>query len=179
MVSYNHVEVNEKKKSIEIWLGHLKVGEGSSSFISPLMPPNLIKSSAKSSRTSLQSTSSSVSNAAKSSAKAIGRGLKRIKKGANAIVRPLKRAKHALSNVSSPAISEQEDEPAAEDRSSLHTNDSPEVIDLGSDEEPDDLEKELGLSKFFSYLVNLTHFDSQQRPRKPGGPQYTRSSNLT
>ena len=33
---YNHIGVNEKK-SIEIWLGHLKVREGSSTFITPFM----------------------------------------------------------------------------------------------------------------------------------------------
>jgi hypothetical protein len=154
MGSYNRVEANEKK-SIEIWLGHLKVSKGSSTFITLLMPPNSTKSSAKSSHTSLQSTSSSVSNAARSSAKAIGRGLKRIRKGATAIVRPLKRTKqlkHALSNVSSPAISEVED---AEDQASLKTGDSPEVIELGSDEELEDLEKELGPSKFSYFVTSI------------------------
>lgn len=31
---YNHIGVNKK---IKIWLGHLKVREGSSTFITPLM----------------------------------------------------------------------------------------------------------------------------------------------
>ena len=58
--------------------------------------------------------SSSVSNAAKSSAKAIRHGLKHIKKGATAIIQPLKWAKHVLSNILSPAISELEDDWATE-----------------------------------------------------------------
>ena len=111
------------------------------------------KSSVKSSRSSVQSTTSSISSVAKSSAKAIGRGIKRIKKGANKIVRPLKQAKHALSNVSSPAISGAEDDPATDDQASTKTNDSPEVIKVGSDEELDDLEKELGPSTFYSFFI--------------------------
>jgi hypothetical protein len=68
-----------------------------------------------------------------------------------------------LSNISSPAISELEDNLATE-QSSLKINDSPEVIDLGSDEELEDLEKELGPSKFSSYLVTsliLIHSNGQ------------------
>ena len=56
---------------------------------------------------------SSVSSVARTSVKAIGHGIKHIKKGASAIIRPLKWAKHALSNISSPAISDTEDDPAS------------------------------------------------------------------
>ncbi|KAF8502348.1 hypothetical protein F5888DRAFT_1800846 [Russula emetica] len=85
MASSGLIEASEKEQFIEVWLTHLK-------------------SSAKSLHSSLHSRTSSVSSAARSSAKAIGQGIKRIKKGADAIIRPLKRAKHALSNVSSPVI---------------------------------------------------------------------------
>jgi hypothetical protein len=71
-------------------------------------------------------------------------GIKHIKKGANAITCPLKWAKHALSNVSSPIISDAED--PIGDEASVKANESPEVIDVKSDsEEMDDLEKELGM----------------------------------
>lgn len=126
------------------------------------MPPNSTKSSVKLSHTSLQSTSSSVSNAAKSSAKAIGHGLKHIKKGTTAIIQPLKWAKLVPSNILSPAISELEDNWATE-QSSLKTNDLPEVIDLESDEELEDLEKELGPSKFSSYLVASFQFTAMAK----------------
>jgi hypothetical protein len=52
----------------------------------------------------------------------------------------------------SPAISEVED---AEDQASLQTGDSPEVIELGSDEELEDLEKELGPSKFSYFVTSI------------------------
>jgi hypothetical protein len=106
------------------------------------MPPKSLKSSA--SRTSLQSTTpSSVSTAAKSTA--IGRGLKRIKKGVAAIVRPQKRAKYA----SSPVMSDEDEDLVTEDQFSTKTND-PEVIELASDADVnmEDLEKELGQSNF-------------------------------
>jgi hypothetical protein len=113
------------------------------------------KSSKKSSSSSIRSTTPSVSSTAISSAKAVGRGLKRIKNGASKIIRPLKRAKHALSTVSSPAISDAEDDPA-----SINTNETPEVIEVGSDgEELDDLEKELGKSLFILFLLSHSfHF---------------------
>jgi len=72
-----------------------------------------------------------------------------IKKGASAIARPLKRAKHALSNVSSPADSDAENGLAGdEDQDSLNTADLPEVFEVDSDsDELDDLEKELAAAK--------------------------------
>jgi len=118
------------------------------------MPNNSTKSSAKSSRSSLHSRTSSISSAATSSAKAIGQGIKRIKKGTGAIVRPLKRAKHALSNVSSPVISDVED-PTTDDQASIKTNGLLEVIAVGSDEELDDLEKELGAFTYYFFLAVL------------------------
>jgi hypothetical protein len=71
------------------------------------------QSSAKSSCSSLQSavSTSSLSNAVRSSAKAIGHGIKCIKKGASSVTRPLKRVKQALSNVSSPAMSNEGSDP--------------------------------------------------------------------
>jgi hypothetical protein len=57
-----------------------------------------------------------------------------------------------LSNVLSPAISEVED---AEDQASLKTSDTLEVIELGSDEELEDLEKELDLSKFSYFVTSI------------------------
>jgi hypothetical protein len=119
------------------------------------MPHDSTKSSAKSSCSSLQSKTSSVSSAAKSRAKAIGRGTKRIKNDANTVVRPPKRAKHALSNVSSPVISEisdSEDDPT-DYQPSIKTNTSLEVTEIVSDEEHDDHEKELGTSPFYSSLA--------------------------
>ncbi|KAF8502338.1 hypothetical protein F5888DRAFT_1871875 [Russula emetica] len=127
MASSGLIEASEKEQFIEIWLTHLK-------------------SSAKSSHSSLHSHTSSISSAATSSAKAIGQGIKRIKKGTGAIVRPLKRAKHALSNVSSPVISDAED-PTTDDQASIKTNGLLEVIAVGSDEELDDLEKELAVKE--------------------------------
>jgi len=69
-----------------------------------------------------------------------------------------------LSNVLSPVISKIEDNPATKDQASFKTNDSPEIIKLGSDEELEDLEKELGMSKFSSYLITSLisiHSDGQ------------------
>lgn len=124
------------------------------------------KSSARSSRSSLQSVVST-----SSLPKAIGRGIKRIKKGASAITRPLKRAKHVLSNVSSPAVSDAENDPAAgEDQESMKTDELVEVIDLDSDSELNDLEKELGTHPCHSFLaIFLTSFSvaAQQTWRSP------------
>ena len=146
------IEANEKEQFIEIWLGHLKV----SGFFCqlPQMSHASMKSFAKSSRSSLHSTTSSVSSAARSSTKAIGAGIKRIKSGTNKLVRPLKRAKHALSNVSSPIISNTEDNPATDDRASIKTNELLDAIMAGSEDELDDLEKTFS-SLLFSFLVIL------------------------
>ena len=144
------------------------------------MPPSsttksAAKSSAKSSHSSLQSavSASSLSKAIRSSAKVIGRGVKRVKKGASAITRPIKWAKHALSNVSSPVDSDAESGPAGDDdQDSLNTTELPEVeiIEVDSDgDELETLEKELGMSPCFLFHY-LTHFASQQQRSKLGGP---------
>ena len=153
------IETNEKKQFIEIWLGHLKV----SGFFCqlPQMSHASMKSFAKSSRSSLHSTTSSVFSAARSSAKAIRAGIKRIGSSANKLVQPLKQAKHALSNVSSPIISNTEDNPATDDRASIKTNELLDAIMAGSEDELDDLEKNLSLSLFFfllsySYQLKVT-----------------------
>jgi hypothetical protein len=108
------------------------------------------KSSALSSHSSFRSASPSVSSAAKSSAKAVECGTKRSRRGAKAIVRPLKRAKHALSKVSS-IIGDDEDDPSStEDEGSIK------AIDVKSDgEELNDLEKELGMSSLLLLLPYL------------------------
>jgi hypothetical protein len=75
-----------------------------------------------------------------------------------------------LSNISSPVISKAEDNLATEDQASFKTNDSLEVIKLGSDEKLKDLEKELGLSKFSSYLITSLipiHSSSQEKLEVP------------
>ena len=112
-----------------------------------------MKSSAKSSRSSLHSTTSSVSGAARSSAKAIGLGIKRIKQGAIAAVRPLKRTKHALSNVSSPVISGAEDDTTTDEQASIKTNELPDVIAVDSDGESKDLDDDLGSSRYSFHVV--------------------------
>ena len=154
MGSSDLVEAEEKKQSIEIWLHYLKVCRFPSLFFTFLMPQSWkTQSSAKSSRSSLQSavSTSSLSKAVRSSAKAVGRGVKRIKKGASSIARPLKRAKHALSNVSSPVMSDEGSDPTAGgDEDSV--DDGPDVIDIDSGEETNELEKELGEHEFFSFL---------------------------
>ena len=156
MASYDLPEPDKKKQYIEIWLEHIKVSR-TFTFFYVFLLMSLTKSSAKSSYSSLQSiSSSSISSAARSSTKAIGcgikQGIKHIKKGANAITRPLKRAKHALSNVLSLIISDAED--PIRDEASVKANKLPEVIDLKSDsEELDDLEKELGTFTQYSFLT--------------------------
>lgn len=109
------------------------------------------KSSAKSSRSSIRSTSP-ISSTTKSGTKAVNRGVKRIKKQAENLVRPLKRAKHALSNVSTPVVSDLEDDPTAtQDNASVVTDGSPEVIAVDSDDEDsmNALKEELGMPNFF------------------------------
>lgn len=149
-------EVDGKKQSIEIWLGHIKVGRISSCILLILMST---KSSAKSSHSSLRSTlsTSSISSTVRSGAKAVKRGVKRIKKGASAVIRPFKRSKHALSNVSTPAVSDAEDGPAAdEEQGSVKSYASSEVIEVDSDSEGlnnENLEKELGAHSFHLFFT--------------------------
>ena len=91
---------------------------------------------------------------------------------------PIKWAKHALSVVSSPVVSDTED--TAGDQASIKTVESPAGIEVTSDsEEPVDLEEELGMSSPESICFPdcLTHLISQCLPRKPGGPPYIHSSN--
>jgi hypothetical protein len=98
-----------------------------------------------SSRSSLLSASPSVSSA-KPRVKAIRHGIKRIKETPGTVTRPAKRAKHALSNVSTPVVSDDEN-PASE--ASEDEAPSTKVIDVLSDgEELDDLQKELGMFIF-------------------------------
>jgi hypothetical protein len=62
--------------------------------------------------------------------------------------------KHALSNISSPLISDAEDGLAVDNQTSINTSESPEVIEVESDDKLDDLEKKLSpLSAFYSFLV--------------------------
>jgi len=117
-----------------------------------------MKSSAMSSCSSPHSTTSSasLSSVARSHARTIDCGIKcgikHVKNHANAIAPPLKWAKHSLSVVSSPVISDTED--PAGDQSSIQTIKLPEVIEVGSDgEELVNLEKELGLCSPYSVLA--------------------------
>ncbi len=112
-----------------------------------------MKSSAKSSHSSLHSTTSSVSGAARSSAKAIGLGIKHIKQGAIAAVQPLKQTRHALSNVSSPVISDAEDDTTTNKQASIKTYELPDVIAIDSDGEGQNLDNELGSSRYSFHVV--------------------------
>ena len=114
------------------------------------------KTSAKSSHSLLQSSisTSSISSTVKSGAKAIKHGIKRgikcLKNSANVLVWPLKHAKHALSNVSTPAISNAEDDPAtAEDHAT-----APSIIDLSSyDEHLEALMEQLSMPTYCFFLI--------------------------
>ena len=103
-----------------------------------------------------------------------------IEKGTNTIVRPRKRAKRALSNISTPVISDAEDDPATDDQASIKTGESIEVIEVRSNKELDDLEKILGPAAFYISFLSfyLTQFNSQRQPKKGGGLRYILSSNL-
>src|SRR5882724_2823355 len=119
------------------------------------MPHHSMQSSAILSCSSPHSTTS-LSSVARSHARTIDHGIKcgikHVKNHANAIAPPLKWAKHALSVVSSPVISDTED--PARDQSSIQTIKLPEVIEVGSDgEDPVNLEKELGLCSPYSVLA--------------------------
>jgi hypothetical protein len=127
------------------------------------MPNDSTKSSAKSLYSSLHSKTSFVSSASKSSAKAIRCGIKHIKKGANTIIRPLKRAKHALSNVSTVSSlvvsGKEDDDPAINNQASMKSNELPEVIAVKSDEELNDFEKELDVfAPYFFLAISLIQF---------------------
>jgi len=140
-----------KKDLIEIWLAHINVGGSSLFFLHHfLMSRASIQSQAKSSRSSLQSSIStpSLTSVVRTGAKAIKGKTKGLNKHVGAVIaRPLKRPKHALSNVSTPVVSDAEDQEAsASDRGSIDTDKStPEVVEVDSDgEEVDDLKRELG-----------------------------------
>ena len=111
-----------------------------------------MKTSVKSSRSSLQSSisTSSISSTVKSGAKAIKRGIKRLKNGAIVLIWPLKCAKHALSNISTPAISNAEDDPTtAEDHAT-----APSIIDLSSDDEDlEALTEQLSTPTYCFFLI--------------------------
>jgi len=91
----------------------------------------------------------------------IKHGIKHIKKGADALIQPLKCAKHALSNVSTPVISDVKDDPtAADDQATVMSSKLPEVINLGSDDEDpmEALKEQLGMPTCCSFFaVFLTH----------------------
>ncbi len=117
-------------------------------------------STKSSTKGSLRSTvpTSSISNSVRSRAKTIKCGIKRIKKSANALVRPFKRAKHALSNVSTPVVSDGEDD-------SVRTEDqaTDEVIEVSSDGEGQEkLKEDLGVPSFIHsfYLCNSFQFSA-------------------
>ena len=123
------------------------------------MPPN----SAMSSRSSFHSETSSASLliSARANASAISCGIKqRIKNPAKGGNGPIKRAKHALSVVSSPVVSDTED--TAGDQASIKTVESPAGIEVMSDgEAPVDLEEELGMSSPYAFLtVSLINFSA-------------------
>jgi hypothetical protein len=153
-------EASEKKRFIEIWLGHSTVSFFLSFFYYPLMPPNSIKSSPCS---SLQSAASntSFSSAVRSG---IDHGIKRIKKSADTLTRPLKRPKHALSNVSSSVVSVDDvtstaatEDHAGEDWASTKTGESLDIIDVDLDR--DVLKKELGMwASFFCVGLSFISF---------------------
>ena len=114
------------------------------------MPPN----SAMSLHSSLHSETSlaSLSISARANAHAIGHGIKRGIKNLGKCNGPVKRAKHALSVVSSPVASDTED--TAGDQASIKTIESLAVIEVRSDgEEPIDLEEELGMSSPYAFLT--------------------------
>ncbi len=115
-----------------------------------------MKSFMKSSCSSLYSTTSSVSDVARSSAKAIGLGIKHIKQGTIAAVQPLKQTRHALSNVSSPVISNAEDDTTTDEQASIKTYELPDVIAVDLDGEGQDLDDELG-SSCYSFHVVLSY----------------------
>jgi hypothetical protein len=104
-------------------------------------------------------SASSISTTVRSGAKAvkhgIKRGIKHIKKSADVLIQPLKHAKHALLNVSTPVVSDAED--AAEYQASHWTEELLEVIEVCSDDEGmDQLKKELGMHTHNSFLLSLS-----------------------
>jgi hypothetical protein len=127
------------------------------SFFTLPAPHNSMKSLAKSSHSSLQSTSSST--------RATHHGTKHVKRGASAstIDRPLKRARHTLlSQVSSPVPSDEEGaDQATEDQASVKTDKLLDIIRIESDDELDELEKDLGTSLFvFSLAISFNSIHS-------------------
>ena len=115
------------------------------------MPPNSAMSSCSSFHSETSSASLSIS--ARANASAIGHGIKQciknLAKGGNG---PIKRAKNALSVVSSPVVNDTED--AAGDQASIKTVESPVGIEVMSDsEELVDLEEELGMSSPYAFLT--------------------------
>jgi len=121
------------------------------------------KSSAKSSCSSLQSSvlTSSISSKVRSGAKAIKHSVKHIKKGANALIQPLKCAKHVLSNILTLVITDVEDDPTvADDQATVVSSKSPEVIEVGSDDKDlEALKEKLSMPACHSFLtVFLTYF---------------------
>ena len=144
----------KKKQSIKIWLHHLKVSQIPSLSFTLLMPHSLItNSSAKSLHSSPQSTVST-----SSLSKAIRCGVKHIKKGASAITHPLKWAKHVLSTIFSPVVSDQGD--INGDQDSMNSQEVLEVININSDgKDSNKLERELGthtsLSLFITLLISI------------------------
>ena len=97
-------------------------------------------------------SSASLSSVARSHARTIDHGIKHGKNNANTIALPFKIAKHSLSVVLSPVISDTED--PSGDQSSMQTIKLPEVTEVGSDgKEPVILDKELGLCSPYSVLA--------------------------
>ena len=130
-------------------------------FFSPLILRLMsTKSSAKLLHTSLWLTlsMSSISSTVWSGAKVVKHSVKHVKKGASAIIRPFKHSKHALSNISTSAVSDAEDGPAVnKEQGSVKSYALSEVIKVESDSEelnnPKSLEKQLGLHSFHLFLT--------------------------
>jgi hypothetical protein len=101
-------------------------------------------------------STSSISSTVRSGAKAVTHGVKCAKKAASAIVRPLKHRKHALSQVSTPTVSDVEEGPTVDaEQGSVESYKLSEVIEVSSDSEEldlEDLEKALGMHSFHSFL---------------------------
>jgi hypothetical protein len=133
-------EASEKKKYIEIWLGHSMVCFSFSPFFTPLTSLTSMKTSLLKSAASTTSLSSAVRSGSK-------RDTKRNGTSVDTLVRPLKRPKHALSNVSLSAVSDVDDvTTAAEEWASTKTSESQDIINVDSDiGADDDLENELGM----------------------------------
>jgi hypothetical protein len=99
---------------------------------------------------SVSSISTTVRSGARSVKHSIKSSVKCIKKHVDALIQTLKCAKHVLSNVLTPVVSD------AEDQATSQTGELPEVIEVCSeDKRMDKLKKELGTPTCNSFLLFL------------------------